>query len=251
VVQWDGPEDLENPHNWSIRYKFFVSGVLVALPLIVNIGTSIMSGTAADLEKEFHIGTEVVILSTTTMFLIGFVTGPLIFGPLSEKYGRRWPILSGVILFATFSIPVAVAQNFYTILICRFFSGAFGASSMAVTGGALTDVWNTTISRGIALDSFVATAFIGPVISPILSNFITQSYLGWRWTLWIVIIAAYSFSVFAVFALPETYAPVLLTAKAGRLRFETKDWALHSKAEEERTNFKAFAQQYLLRPYGM
>jgi MFS transporter, DHA1 family, multidrug resistance protein len=70
VVQWDGPDDLENPHNWSTKYKFFVSGTLVVLPLIVNIGTSILSGTAADLEEEFQISTEVVILSTTTTFLI-------------------------------------------------------------------------------------------------------------------------------------------------------------------------------------
>ncbi|KAJ5889700.1 hypothetical protein N7504_010510 [Penicillium tannophilum] len=252
VVQWDGPCDSENPHNWSLRYKLFISFVLVALPLIVNIGSSIMSGTLTSLEEEFHISSEVAILTTTTIFLMGFVTGPLIFGPLSEKYGRRWPILSGVVLFLTFCIPIAVAQNFYTILISRFFSGAFGASSMAVTGGALTDVWNTAVSRGISLDCFVATAFVGPVIGPIVGDFITESYLGWRWTMWITMIAAYSFSILAWVVLPETYAPTLLTAKAARLRFQTKNWALHSKMEEEgETTFMSFAQTYLLRPWTL
>jgi MFS family permease len=170
---------------------------------------------------------------------------------LSEKYGRRWPILSGVILFATFCIPVAVAEKYYTILIARFFSGAFGASSMAVTGGALTDMWNTAVSRGISLDCFVATAFVGPVIGPIVGNFIIQSHLGWRWTMWITMIAAYSFSIVAWVILPETYAPTLLTAKAARLRIQTKNWALHSYAEEEgETTFKTFAQVYLVRPWG-
>lgn len=70
VVEWDGPDDLDNPHNWSPRYKWLVSFVLVLLPLIVNIGSSIMSGTLTSLEKEFHIGSEVAILTTTTMFLI-------------------------------------------------------------------------------------------------------------------------------------------------------------------------------------
>ncbi|GAB1216074.1 hypothetical protein ATERTT37_005279 [Aspergillus terreus] len=237
LVEWDGPGDPNNPHNWTPRFKWFVSAVLVTLPLIVNIGSSVMSGTLRSLEAEFHIGPE------------GFVCGPLIFGPLSEKYGRRWPILSGVILFATFSIPVAVAQNFYTILVCRLLSGAFGASSMAVTGGALTDVWNLAVSRGIALDAFVATAFIGPVIGPIIGNFITTSYLGWRWTMWVTLIVAYAFSVIAFIALPETYGPVLLTEKAARLRFETKNWALHSKVEEERTTVKSFARNYLVRPW--
>lgn len=70
VVDWDGPDDQENPHNWSPRYKLFISLVLVILPLIVNIGSSIMSGSLTSLEKEFHIGSEVAILTTTTMFLM-------------------------------------------------------------------------------------------------------------------------------------------------------------------------------------
>lgn len=122
---------------------------------------------------------------------------------------------------------------------------------MAVTGGALADVWNTAVSRGISLDCFVATAFIGPVIGPIVGSFITESSLGWRWTMWVTTIVSYAFSVFAVFALPETYAPALLTARAAKLRYETKNWALHSKAEEERSTFQSFAKIYLVRPWGM
>jgi hypothetical protein len=70
LVEWDGPGDPNNPHNWTPRFKWFVSAVLVTLPLIVNIGSSVMSGTLRSLEAEFHIGPEVAVLSTTTMFLI-------------------------------------------------------------------------------------------------------------------------------------------------------------------------------------
>lgn len=174
----------------------------------------------------------------------------MIFGPLSEKIGRRYPVVFGVILFATFCLPVALAQNLYTIMICRFFSGTFGSSSMAVTGGALTDIWPTAVSRGIGMDVFVATAFIGPVIGPIAGNFITYSYLGWRWTMWITAIFAYAFGIFAFFALPETYAPVLLKAKAERVRHETQNWAVHSKLDEDRTDFVSFAKAYLIRPWS-
>jgi MFS family permease len=97
----------------------------------------------------------------------------------------------------------------------------------------------------------VATAFVGPVIGPIVGDFITESHLGWRWTMWITMIAAYSFSIIACVVLPETYAPTLLTAKAARLRIQTKNWALHSKMEEEgETTFKSFAQIYLVRPWS-
>lgn len=70
VVDWNGQDDQENPHNWSTKFKLLVSLVLVILPLIVNIGSSIMGGSLASLEKEFHISSEVAILTTTTMFLM-------------------------------------------------------------------------------------------------------------------------------------------------------------------------------------
>lgn len=160
-------------------------------------------------------------------------------------------MIIGVVFFSTFCLPVALAQNLYTIMICRFFSGVFGSSAMAVTGGALTDIWSTAVSRGISIDVFIATGFIGPVIGPIAGNFITYSHLGWRWTMWITAIFAYAVGILAFFALPETYAPVLLTKKASRVRFETKNWAIHSKLDEDRTDFKSFARVYLIRPWGM
>ncbi|OCL01221.1 MFS general substrate transporter, partial [Glonium stellatum] len=248
IVGWDGPGDPENPFTWPFRYKLFVSAVLNSLPLVVNVGSSILSDASRPLSKEYHVGTEVDIL-TISLFLLGFTFGPLIFGPLSEKFGRRWPILIGVTLFATFCLPVALAQNFQTIMICRFFSGLFGSSSMAITGGTLTDIWATPVSRGIALDVFVTTGFIGPVIGPIVGSFITQSYLGWRWTMWVTAIVAYSFAIIAFFTLPETYGPVLLTRKAGRLRYETKNWAIHSKREEHRQDVQSLVRVYLLRPW--
>ncbi|KAM0794188.1 major facilitator superfamily domain-containing protein [Usnea florida] len=235
LVTWDSLNDPENPTGWSFKRKLFVSGVLVSLPLIVNVGTSILRAAGVFIAKEYHVGSEVTVL-TTSLFLMGFTFGPLIFGPLSEKIGRRLLIILGVIMFSTFCLPVALAQNIWTIMISRFFSGAFGSSAMAVTGGALTDVWPTAVSRGIAIDVFNATGFIGPVIGPIAGNFITYSSLGWRWTMWITAIFAYTSGIFAFFALPETYAPVLLTAKAARLRHETKNWAIHSKLDEDRTD---------------
>lgn len=171
------------------------------------------------------------------------------FGPLSERIGRKIPITIGVTLFATFCIPIAVAQNYYTILISRFFSGLFGSAAMAVTGGAIADIWPDPIIRGVGMDIFILTGFFGPIIGPIIGNFITQSYLGWRWVMWVTAIIAYSFIIFAFFVVPETYAPVLLTRKAARLRLQTKQWALHSRLEENDTDFKTFAKAYLLRPW--
>lgn len=57
----------------------------------------------------------------------GFAFGPIMWGPFSELYGRKYPLFFGFFVFAIFQIPVAVAQNLQTIMICRFFGGFFGS----------------------------------------------------------------------------------------------------------------------------
>lgn len=69
LIAWDGLNDPENPASWSFKRKLFVSGVLVSLPLIVNIGTSILSAAGPFLDAEYHVGSEVTVL-TTSLFLM-------------------------------------------------------------------------------------------------------------------------------------------------------------------------------------
>mgnify|MGYP003740290779 FL=1 len=91
----------------------------------------------------------------------------MVWGPLSELYGRMPPLFFGYAVFAIFQIPVAVAQNLQTIMICRFFVGVFGCAPLAVVGGALADFWDPT-TRGIAVAFFSAATFGGPTLGPIL-----------------------------------------------------------------------------------
>lgn len=160
-----------------------------------------------------------------TVHLQGFAIGPIVWGPISELYGRRLPLFFGFAIFAIFQIPVAVAQNVYTIMLCRFFGGMFGSAPLAVVGGALADFWGP-VERGFALGLFSGATFIGPVAGPIVGSFVTQSYLGWRWTAWITLFLSAFFGTLSFFICSESYAPVLLQRKAAKIRFETKNWAV-------------------------
>lgn len=64
-------------------------------------------------------------------------------------------------------IPVAVAQNVETIIICRFLGGVFGSAPLAVVGGIFADIW-APVDRGIALSIFSTTTFLGPIFGPII-----------------------------------------------------------------------------------
>jgi DHA1 family multidrug resistance protein-like MFS transporter len=71
-------------------------------------------------------------------------------------------------VFAIFQVPVAVAQNLETVLICRFLVGLFGCSPLAIVGGALADFWGP-VDRAVAVAFFASATFIGPIFGPILS----------------------------------------------------------------------------------
>lgn len=176
--------------------------------------------------------------------------GPVFFGPASEAFGRRVPLFAGYFVFAIFQIPVAVAQNIETIMLGRFLGGFFASAPLAVVGGALADLWDP-VERAYAICAFASGAFIGPVTGPIIGSFITQSYLGWRWTAWITLIMAALFGGIGLVVVPETSAQRILQIRAKELRFETKNWALHAKADENRINAKTILHVYLMRPFVM
>ena len=146
-----------------------------------------------------------------------------------------------------FSISTATAKDLQTILITRFFAGFFGACPLAVVAAVFSDMFDNR-TRGIAITLFSMTVFTGPMMAPFVGGFITTSYLGWRWTEYIV-----SFMAFLAFGLDllfmnETYPPQLLVAKASELRRRTLNWGIHAKQEEIEIDLKELIQKNFSRP---
>jgi len=165
-------------------------------------------------------------------------------------YGRKPPLFFGFGVFAIFQIPVAVAVNVETIMLARFFAGTFGSAPLAIIGGALADFWGP-VDRGFALGLFSGATFIGPVAGPIVGGFLTQSYLGWRWTAWITLIMASFFGLIALTFCAESYPPIILQRKATALKYSTKNWAIHAPMDEHPVNLREIVRKYLYRPWLM
>lgn len=249
LIEWDGPDDPENPRNWPQSKKWLTTIVVGIMTICVTFASSVFSTATPDTAKEFGVSLEVMTLGTS-LFVLGFAFGPMIFGPFSELYGRKWPLMIGYFIFAIFQIPVAVARNLQTIFLCRFVGGLFASAPLAIVGGQLTDIFDP-VNRGIAIAVFAASTFIGPVAGPVVGGFIAISYLGWRWTEYITAIMAFFFGAIGVFLVPETQEDILLKARARKIRFETKNWAIHSKLDEQPKDLKQIAQKYLFRPIKM
>ncbi|KAK5708590.1 hypothetical protein LTR17_020528 [Elasticomyces elasticus] len=249
LVEWD-EEDVENPMNMSKARKWRISIITALMTFVVSFGSSVFS-TATNVTAEgFGVSSEVMILGVT-LYVVGFACGPLIWGPLSEIFGRRNPLMIGMFGFIIFQIPVAVATNLQTIFVCRFFAGAFGSAPLAIVAGLYVDFWDP-VTRALATMGFAAATFAGPAAGPIVGEFTVKNpSLGWRWTAWFTLIMGAFFFIIGLIIVPETLASVLLQRKAARLRQETKNWALHSKLDEEPVKFGLLMRKYGLRPIQM
>ncbi|KAK4542290.1 hypothetical protein LTR36_006943 [Oleoguttula mirabilis] len=249
LVEFDGPDDPGNPKNWPTRRKIAITIAMGMMTFVVTFSSSIFAVAITPVSEEYNIGTVTATLGVT-LFLLGFVLGPIAFGPASEVYGRWIPLFSGYIVFAIFNIPVAVARNVETIMLARFLGGFAASAPLAVVGGAMADLWDP-VERAYAICAFAAGAFVGPVAGPIVGGFVTESYLGWRWTAWITLIMAALFGGVGLLIIPETSAARILQLRAKNLRFETKNWALHSKADEHQITAHTILTVYLVRPFVM
>lgn len=101
--------------------------------------SSIFSAATVPVSHVFHVGTEVGLLGVS-LYVLGFATGPILWGPLSELKGRRLPLVCAIFGFSVFQIAVAVGKDLQTVLICRFFGGIFGSCPLAVVAAIFSDV---------------------------------------------------------------------------------------------------------------
>lgn len=130
-VTWDGPDDPANPHNMTELRKWAIVVATGLMTFCVSFASSVFTTTTFVLSAKFHVSDEVMLLGLA-LYVCGFAVGPLIWGPMSEAYGRTRPMFFGMFVFCVFQIPVAVAQNLETIFLCRFLAGTFGAAPLAI-----------------------------------------------------------------------------------------------------------------------
>ena len=214
--------------------------------LIASLNSAIFAPGTNGASETFGVSAEVGALGTT-LFVLGFASGPLIWAPISELKGRKWPLTVSMLLGGIFTIASAVAKDIQTLIITRFFAGVCGASQLSVVPGVLADIYDN-IYRGVAISIYALTVFGGPFIAPFVGGFTALSYLGWRWTLYIPAILSLVNGGISLFFLKESYAPCLLIEKAVAIRKATNNWGIHAKHEEVEIEFGQLVEKYLTRP---
>lgn len=154
--------DSQDPLNMSMARKWTITALQATSALVVTFASSIYASSIFDIKRHFDVSEEVATLGLA-LYVLGFALGPLIWGPLSELYGRRPIYIISFMAFTAFSVAAPVSPNITALLLFRFFGCAFGSSSMTNGGGVITDML-TKEQRGAAMGAFVTAPFLGPAL---------------------------------------------------------------------------------------
>lgn len=137
-----------------------------------------------------------------TLYLVGFSVAQLAYGPLSDRFGRRPPLLAGVALFIVATAACTFAQSIETLLIARMGQAIGGVAGMVLSRAIITDCFGR--DRAAAMLGYVTMAIvICSLASPAVGGLISARW-GWRMSFALLLVPAAFVLVTAVARLGET-----------------------------------------------
>ena len=206
------------------------------------------SGATNEIAEHFNITSDLLLVLPISIFLIGYIVGPLLCGPLSENYGRKVVFSSAFLLYTIFTMATALSPNWTAFLIFRLFCGITASAPIAVVGGLYADIFEDPRKRGVAMACFMAASAFGPVLGPLISGFTAP--VSWRWPFYILLILAGATIPF-ILIMPESYAPIILAKKAAKLRKETGNQNIVARSDLESKSMSYVITTVMTRPFRM
>ena len=138
---------------------------------------------------------------TLTMTMLGMALGQIFAGPVSDRYGRKWPLAAGMVIFTLSTVGCVWAQDIMLFLFFRFVSGFAGASGIVIAKAIARDV-----CEGPELTKFFAMLMmvngLAPIIAPVIGGQILL-FTSWR-GVFVLLVAVGLFQLIATLIYKET-----------------------------------------------
>jgi DHA1 family bicyclomycin/chloramphenicol resistance-like MFS transporter len=161
----------------EVSSTFSQIAVLAALSATGTLATNILLPSLPQMAASLHVSTPEVTASIT-VFLAVFALGQLAVGPISDRYGRRWPVLIGFAVFLAGSIGCGLATDLPGLLVGRVIQAA-GACATSVLSRAIARDLFSGAALGRAMALIMVAMAAAPGFSPLLGGALDH-YFGWR-----------------------------------------------------------------------
>src|SRR4051812_5662107 len=143
---------------------------------------------------------------TLTACLVGLAFGQLLAGTLSDRFGRRRPLLAGIGLFAVASGACALAPSVLALIALRAVQGFTGAAGIAISRAVVRDLYDGAAAARVFSTLMLVTG-VAPIAGPVLGGWLL-SVTSWRGVFVMIALAGACLFALASVELRETLAPV-------------------------------------------
>ncbi len=144
--------------------------------LLVPMTNTIYNPNIPAIQRDMNTSTQLIAL-TISVFTAMMALSQLIYGPISDRHGRRAVLVFGLIVYMVSNAAIFFSTNIYQLIFLRAVQ-AFGVSSAIVVGAAaLADVYKKDL--GNVLGTYQSVILAGPLIGPVAGGVIA-SFFGWR-----------------------------------------------------------------------
>jgi len=175
--------------------------ILVAAGSLGLLASSIYVPSIPDIARDLGVSVGLVQL-TMTVFLVAYGSSMLIVGALSDRFGRRKVLLTGILLCLIASLGCALARSIEVLLIGRAFQALGSCAGVVIARAMVRDLFDRE-QTARAMSILAASVTIVPVMAPALGGYL-QVWLGWRASFFVVAIgAALLYGIVSTW-LPET-----------------------------------------------
>ncbi|MGW3311524.1 multidrug effflux MFS transporter [Streptomyces sp. NPDC001073] len=142
---------------------------------------------------------------TLTACLTGMALGQLVVGPMSDRWGRRKPLLIGLLVYIVASVSCAIAPDAGLLIGCRLLQGLAGAAGIVIARAVVRDLYD-----GLEMARFFSTLLLvsslAPVVAPILGGQVLR-FTAWRGVFLVLAAIGVALTALVWRRLPETLPP--------------------------------------------
>ena len=159
------------------------------LPALPSIGQNLGASMAA-------------VQLSLMVFFVSMGIGQIIYGPVSDMFGRKAPLYFGLMLFAAGSIGCALAPDIHTLVVLRFIQGLGACAGMVIPRAIVRDL-HTGHDAARLMSLLMLVFSVSPILAPLAGSFLIE-WFGWRSVFWAVTVAAALGLALLATSLPET-----------------------------------------------
>ena len=192
-------------------------GPEVFVPAKVSVGTVVLLGAVtafAPLSIDMYLPSLPAIgrafgappgaaQATLAAFLAGLAIGQFFYGPASDRWGRRWPVLIGAVIFVAASIVCAMATSILALTIARFVQALGGCAGTVIARAVVRDRFPGTGISARVLSSLMLIMGLAPMLAPLAGGALL-GFGGWRTIFWVLTGFGSLVAVAVFFGLPES-----------------------------------------------